>query len=211
MPLSRFYLSVIPLCTLLLMAGGCIEKPQPANNNPASLPVIKTPANRDPGLDKSPMDMIYYPVDFPISKMSSSGDKLPLARVIYSRPRKEGRTIFGGMVKYGEPWRLGANEATEIEFFTDVKIQRKRVNKGRYIVYAIPQPDHWQLRLNTNLYTWGLNIDSSFDAYSFQVPVDQSSKALELFSMEFSPTTDSTKLVIGWDTLRVSLPITFNQ
>ena len=38
------------------------------------------------------------------------------ARVVYSRPKKEGRTIFGGLVEYGQVWRLGANEATEIEF-----------------------------------------------------------------------------------------------
>lgn len=35
-------------------------------------------------------------------------------KVCYSRPRKLGRPVMGRLVPYGEPWRLGANEATAI-------------------------------------------------------------------------------------------------
>jgi len=31
--------------------------------------------------------------------------------------KKNNREIFGGIVAYDQVWRLGANEATEIEFF----------------------------------------------------------------------------------------------
>jgi hypothetical protein len=34
-----------------------------------------------------------------------------VARVIYSRPQKADRTVFGDLVEYGKVWRLGANEA----------------------------------------------------------------------------------------------------
>lgn len=198
--------------TSLFATTGCDEKNPASENNRVSLPVspISTSADRSLGLDKSPMDMIYYPVDYPIAKMSSKSESQPVARVIYSRPRKDGRKVFGEIVQFGTPWRLGANEATEIEFFQPVQIQNKNVGKGRYVLYSIPSERFWQLRLNTNLNTWGLNIDSSFDAYSFDVPVYSSSKSLEVFSMEFAPTTDSTRLTIGWDTVRVSLPITFD-
>lgn len=45
-------------------------------------------------VDRSPMDMIYFPVDYPKEKMANPGLQDPLARVIYSRPQKNGRLIF---------------------------------------------------------------------------------------------------------------------
>lgn len=32
--------------------------------------------------------------------------------IVYSRPNDNGRQVFGGMVKNGQVWRTGANEAT---------------------------------------------------------------------------------------------------
>src|SRR5690606_23321562 len=122
-------------------------------------------------LDKSPMDMIYLPEDYPVLKMSGKADELPVARVIYSRPIKEGRAIFGNIVKYGSYWRLGANESTEIEFFRDVTILNQKVKKGRYIIYCIPEQDKWVIKLNNDLYTWGLKVHDKGDLYSFDVPV----------------------------------------
>ena len=80
-------------------------------------------------IDKSPMDMSYYPADYPKEKMISPNlDKL-VARIIYSRPQKNGRILFADtsvtqnfIQHYEKEWRLGANEATEIEFFKIVSI-----------------------------------------------------------------------------------------
>ena len=66
-----------------------------------------------PPVDKSPMDMSYYPVDYPVLKISDKVADSPAARIIYGRPQKNGRPIFGNLVEYGQVWRLGANEATE--------------------------------------------------------------------------------------------------
>ena len=73
--------------------------------------------------DKSPMDMIYFPSDYPLLKMTGKTSTPPLLRIIYSRPQKSNRKIFNDLVKYGSPWRLGANESTEIEFFSAATIQ----------------------------------------------------------------------------------------
>ena len=83
-----------------------------------------------PPVDKSPMDMSYYPANYPVLKIQDKMTEPLVARVVYSRPQKTGRTIYGGLVKYGEVWRLGANEATEIEFFKHVKIDGKKWPKG---------------------------------------------------------------------------------
>src|SRR5215213_9902757 len=83
------------------------------------------PASKVPALDKSPMDMSYFPSDYPILKTQNKATASPVARVVYSRPQKDNRVIFGNLVEYNKVWRLGANEATEIEFFKDVSIAGK--------------------------------------------------------------------------------------
>src|ERR1700741_2369729 len=68
-------------------------------------------------LDSSPMDMSYWPIYYPVLKMEGKTKAMPIARVLFGRPLKNGRAIFGTTLRYDQVWRLGANEATEIEFF----------------------------------------------------------------------------------------------
>src|SRR6478672_8590469 len=110
-----------------------------------SVLIGKSQSNNLPPVDKSPMDMCYYPNNYPVLKIQDKATEPVVARVIYSRPQKNGRLIFGDLVEYGKVWRLGANEATEIEFFRSVKIGDKKVEKGRYTLYAIPATDKWTL------------------------------------------------------------------
>jgi hypothetical protein len=60
-----------------------------------------------PAVDKSPMDMSYCPANYPVLKISEKTTAAPLARVIYGRPQKNGRPIFGDLVEYGKVWRPG--------------------------------------------------------------------------------------------------------
>lgn len=83
-----------------------------------------------PAVDKSPMDMSYYPNNYPVLKIQDKVTEPLLARIIYSRPQKNNRTIFGELIEYGKVWRMGANEATEIEFYKDVKIGGKKYLKA---------------------------------------------------------------------------------
>ena len=87
------------------------------------------------GLDKSPMDMAYFPDNFAHDR--KEGEKA-VVRVTYSRPQKGGREIFGKLVPYGKVWRTGANEAIEIKFYQDVEIAGKKVKTGTYSLFTIP-------------------------------------------------------------------------
>ena len=164
------------------------------------------PAN----LDKSPMDMCYYPADYPVLKIQ---DKTPgplIARAIYSRPQKNGRKLFGELVEYGKVWRLGANEATELEFFQDVRIDNKKVKKGRYTVYALVDTDRWTIILNKETDTWGaFRYDPAKDVLRTTVPVEKQAEVTEVFAMEFEKTKKGAQLVINWDDVLVKLPITW--
>lgn len=156
--------------------------------------------------------MVYYPVNYPIQKIQPNKTTEPLiARVIYSRPQKMGRKVFGELVEDGKIWRLGANEATEIEFFRDVKINQKKLKKGRYTLYAIETKNQWTLIFNSELDTWGaFKYDSTKDVLRITCNVQKASEPIEAFSMQFEKTSnESCQLYIGWDEVLILLPISW--
>ena len=160
-------------------------------------------------VDVSPMDMSYYPADYPILKMSDSIHTTPLARVVYSRPHLQGRKLFRDVLKYGEPWRLGANEATELDLYKDVIIQGNKIKAGRYVLYCIPQQDKWTIILNGNIDSWGLHPDASKDIARFIIPASQTSSSFEYFTMIFQQTATGADLLMVWDNIEARLPISF--
>ena len=183
--------------------------PPKADSTPV---VLKNPYSN---LDQSPMDMIYYPPNYPLLKMTNT-DTLPLiARVIYSRPHKKGRLIFSNDPKslcpYGKPWRLGANEATEIEFFSNVFIGGKNIPRGEYVLYCIPYNDHWTIVFNSQLHSWGLHIDDTKDIYRTDIPVAVQNPPVEDFSMIFKQAAYGADLYMAWDSVLAVLPIKFSQ
>ena len=163
-----------------------------------------------PSLDKSIMDISFYPANYPILKIQDKA-KEPLAiRVIYSRPQKNGREVFGGLVEYGQIWRCGANEATEIEFYKDVTINKVKVKKGRYTLYAIPQPESWTLIINKETDTWGaFKYDQKKDILRTEVKITTASEVVDAFTIYFDPRTDGATMNIQWDNQKASLPIIF--
>lgn len=209
MPSQVMRVSLILTSMLYLGCGTKDKHPidKPAVNT-SVMPATEAPVNTVP-LDKSPLDMSYYPVDYPISKMSGNTNEGIVARVIYSRPKKEGRIIFGNVLKFGSVWRLGANEASEIEFFKDVTIQKKFIKKNRYIIYCIPYEDKWTVVLNNDLFSWGLKIDSTKDVYKFDIPVVKTTYPVEYFTMSFQSASPGLTLIMEWDTVRTTLPITY--
>lgn len=165
--------------------------------------------NTIPPVDKSPMDMTYCPANYPVLKIQDKATEPLTARVIYSRPQKAGRTIFGSIVKYGDIWRLGANEATEIEFFKPVWIGGKKVNKGRYTLYAIVNENTWTLIINKDTDTWGsFKYDKTKDIVRTDVAVQKTDMVIENLSMLFEKASGGYNLVIAWDNIKVALPIT---
>lgn len=201
LPLAFFLIPILASCTDNHSAPAQPVNVQPSNN--------VREQKRASNMDKSPMDIAYFPEDFPVLKMSGKTIGDPVARVIYSRPSKDGRPIFGDVVKYGTYWRLGANEGTELEFFRDVKIMGRSVKKGRYIIYCVPYEKKWTIKLNDDLYTWGLSIHSAKDIHSFDVPVTPAGNVYEVLTMKFEPMENGARLMMAWDSVRTYLPINF--
>jgi len=161
-----------------------------------------------PPVDKSPMDMSYYPVNYPVLKIQDKLTEALVARVVYSRPKKEGRIIFGGLVEYGKVWRLGANEATEIEFFQKAVIGDKKISKGRYTLYALVNENSWTFILNKETDTWGaFKYNQDKDVVRVEVPVEKLGEQVESLAMTFEKTNSTVNLVVAWENVKVALPI----
>jgi len=162
-----------------------------------------------PEVDKSPLDMSYYPNNYPVLKIQNKATEALVARVLYSRPQKQNRKIFGELVEYGNVWRLGANEATEIEFYKDVKIGGKKVQKGRYTLYAIVNENKWTIIINKDTDTWGaFKYDPKKDLLRTDIDVQKTEEVVESMSMWFDKTSTGISLNIAWEQVKVSLPIT---
>jgi hypothetical protein len=194
--------------------GKNADKPAPVSKDTISPDSLKNPnadlaVNPYTSIDISPMDMSYYPVDYPKLKMANKDVPPPVARVIYSRPHLGGRKLFHDVLQYGENWRLGANEATEIDFYREVTIDNKKVKPGRYVLYCVLGADKWTMVLNSNIDSWGLKQDSTKDVFRFDMPVTHNNPELEFFTMVFEKTSTGADLVMAWDDVLARMPIGF--
>lgn len=199
----KFYFFLV---TLIL---GCTNKKNAGTNN-TEVDIVRT-QNAYVKQDQSEMDISWWPANYPVQKMQSDTAAKLKARIIYSRPHKNGRTIFGddttNLCTYGKPWRLGANEATEITLFVNVIIGDKQIEKGTYIMYCIPHKDSWDIKLNSNLFTWGLHIDASKDVFTTNIKTALQEPAIENFTMVFEEATFGSNLIMAWDNVKAVLPI----
>jgi hypothetical protein len=209
---ARYFHTAIVFIALFF---SCTQKKDESHGKDIIIDSLTVTENAYAVADQSPMDMSYFPPGYPLQRMNGK-DSIPVtARIIYSRPHKKGRLIFGlseqALCQYGKVWRLGANEASEIEFFRDVYIAGDKIAKGRYVIYCIPYADKWTIILNSNLYTWGLHIDSSKDVFQTDIPVIPLQPRLEDFTMVFLPATHGTDLLMAWDNVKALLPISFSK
>jgi Protein of unknown function (DUF2911) len=168
--------------------------------------------------DQTHLDISYFPTNYALIKGNNQKVDLKI-RILYSRANKRLRPfIFGDStienipVPYGQLWRLGANESTEIEFLTDVAIEGKKLKKGRYSVFAIPNPNNWRIIFNSDLYTWGAyNHDEKKDKLAANARVEKRNTIAEKLLIYFQKTTDGANMIITWDNIQVVLPITILQ
>ncbi|NJM94863.1 MAG: DUF2911 domain-containing protein [Cytophagales bacterium] len=165
----------------------------------AALLVSETACSQKmPDLDKSPVDISYFPV--------RGGEKI--VKVIYGRPQKNGREVFGKLVDYGKVWRTGANEATEIKFYRDVKFGGQEVKAGTYTLFTIPEKEEWTIILNSVLDQWGAyGYDEKKDVVRVKGSVKKMNQAVDSFSILFDDEDQKIQMVLAWDNVRVSVPI----
>lgn len=131
-------------------------------------------------------------------------------KIVYGQPQKKGREIFGKLVPYGQVWRTGANEATEMTITRDIIINSILLKAGTYSIFTIPQSDHWTIIINSELGLWGsYNYNSKLDVIRFDVPVKPADKIYEAFTISIDQRNELADLVMQWDSTKISIPIKF--
>lgn len=133
------------------------------------------------------------------------------AKVCYSSPGARGRDIMGGLVPYGQPWRLGANEPTTLHLTFPAEIGGVEVEPGSYSLYAIPGEEQWEIVVNGATDRWGIPIDESVrseDVGSITVSPAETGEMVENLSLSFDRQGESAAhLVIEWERTRLRVPL----
>jgi len=167
-----------------------------------------------PGLDPSPMDAAHYPqrAAFKNYLEENDPDRNLKIKVLYCRPNKKGRAIFGELVPFGQDWRLGANEATEVTFYQPVEIGGEYLEAGTYTLFAQPYSSHWIIKVSSERFIAGTNNrDITKDIVAVSIPTEMVSKVREAFTIGFQKVDDgNTNMVFEWDQTRAKLPINMN-
>lgn len=138
-------------------------------------------------------------------------------QVNYCQPYKKDRLIFGtksegALVPFGEKWRTGANEATEISFSKDVTIGGQTLPAGRYSLYTIPEASKWTVVFNSKLDYWGAEIggdpfDETLDVLRVPASVQTGMPEKEQFTISFDEAGDGVNLHFEWDDTRATLTV----
>lgn len=127
--------------------------------------------------------------------------------VTYGRPYKKGRVVFGELEKFGQVWRTGADEATEITFSKDALFNGQPVKAGTYTLFTIPGEQEWTIILNSQLKQWGAydyEEHKDKDVLRTKVPVQKTGQVIEQLTIRFAP---DNSMIIEWDQTRVQIPI----
>lgn len=133
------------------------------------------------------------------------------AKICFGSPSVRGRVIFGGLEEYGEPWRMGADEATALHLTFPAEVAGIPVDAGVYSLMAIPGQDTWEIIVNRNAERWGIPITDevrSQDVGTATVTPEQTESTIERLRYRFeSEGPDEATLFLEWANTRVPIPI----
>lgn len=129
--------------------------------------------------------------------------------VEYSRPSMKGRTIFGGLVPYGQVWRTGANEATVLTVEGDFMVGSLHVPAGSYSLFTIPGEKEWTLILNKTVHQPGaFQYDQSTDLGRAVMTVGKPASAVEKFTITIEPGAGKEGVLkLAWDGTGASIDL----
>lgn len=136
-------------------------------------------------------------------------------KMLYNRPYKKGREIFGGLVPYGKVWRTGANEATIFENNKTIILEGKKLVPGKYSFWTVPDSTSWQIIFNSQHGQWGVNSkgeanrDPALDVLSISAQAIIQENEFEQFTIQFEKMGEDAEMVLLWDKTVVAIPFSY--
>ncbi len=128
-------------------------------------------------------------------------------RVVYSRPAKRGREIWGGLVPWNEVWRTGANAATAFSTDRDLRIGGVDVPAGEYTLFSVYTPESAKLIINRQTGQSGTEYHPEQDLARIEMRRETLPEAVERFTIAVEPAAGGGALELVWDRTRFSVPI----
>jgi hypothetical protein len=193
----------LPLVALVLILAGTLARPATVE------------AQDDPARRLSPVGLARTHV----------GETY--VKVAYGRPYIRDRQIFGApegengpLVPFGEVWRTGANEATEITLTGPLRVGGQRLEAGTYSLFTVPGPTNWTVHFSPDLGLDGTGrfdpatqtftpvYDPARDVLMVEVPVARLDETVDPFTIDFVPTAAGADLRLRWERTEVRIPLT---
>ena len=125
--------------------------------------------------------------------------------VDYSAPSVKGRTIWGGLEKYGKVWRAGADNNTTFSFDKEVTINGTKVPAGKYGFFIIPKEnENWTVILTKKNDSWGASsYDKSDDLLRLELATNFVDENQEILTYTIS----DKGIEMAWEKARVFIPV----
>lgn len=137
--------------------------------------------------------------------------------VLYNRPSKKGREVFGALVPYDKVWRTGANEATTFTSNKNLIVNGVSLPKGEYTLWSTPNDGVWKIYFNTKQYPWGVDEhmepmrEPKYDRAEIEVPTIPIDRTVEQFTIAFDNSTDKLKMTMAWDQTKIEIPMEISK
>ena len=172
-----------------------------------ALPVMAQPTRAASSGGNSPHETISQVFD---------GARNNRVTITYGRPYSvkpgttEVRKIWGGLVPYDKPWRMGADEATLLITQKPIVLGGTTVPAGAYTLYMVPSESGFsKLAISTNLGGWGIPVDTKHDLAQVDLTKTALDKAVDQFTMAIDKNPDGGGVLkLSWESAQFSVPFT---
>ena len=130
----------------------------------------------------------------------------------YSKDPKTGaaRKIWGGVVPFGQVWRMGANEATLLVTQQPIQAGGATLPAGAYTLFMLPQEDGTaKLIVNSQVGQWGSQYDEKQDLGRVDLVRETLDKPVEQFTITIAKNDAGGGILrMAWDNAQYSIPFT---
>ena len=125
----------------------------------------------------------------------------------YNAPSVRGRKVEGGLVPFGQAWRLGADSATTLTTGGDIMIGSLKVPKGVHTLYILAEESGWKLIVNKQTGQWGTEYDQKQDLGRVDMKVSKTPAPVETLKITLSGSGKAGTLDIQWGNTKAVVPI----
>jgi len=187
-------ISLAVFVLVMTLAATVDTTPAAAQQKKAPAPQVSPHATISKVIDKTNRVTVTY--GRPYSKDSKTGEK---------------RKIWGGLVPYGNVWRLGADEATTLITQQPIKMGETTVPAGAHTLYLLPAENGpSKLIISKQLGQWGIPYVGEAQDLA---RVDAKKEALDPPNEQFTMAIEATPggggvLRMMWEATQFSVPFT---